>query len=160
MSRRIFLLKTSYKELYKSQKTFHVGDSGLDLFCVKDYTLKPNERTKIDTGVQCQSISFDDNNRETYHSYFLMSRSSISNTTLMMQTGMGLIDAGYTGIIYIPIINVSSTETVYIKKGDKLCQLVNGDLSPITVKLVDLLRQTSRSSNGFGSTNVLFKSKL
>jgi len=162
MSRK-FLLKIVGEEnldLYESHTTYHKGDAGLDLFIVKDEVILPGQTLLVDMGVQCQNRSFDwcvwhwlFGNFYKYHSYFLMPRSSISKTPLMMKNSLGLIDAGYLGNLKVPFYNTSS-EPFHIKRGQRYVQLVNGDLSSVSMELVQSHRDTTRGSGGFGSTGV------
>lgn len=144
--------------LYQNHSTFHDGDSGLDLFTIEDVTIQPGETKLVDLGIQCQSRSFSwcmfkwlKGEFYDYHSYWLMPRSSISKTPLLMRNSMGLIDKGYLGNIKAPFYNTSS-EPFTLQKGQRYVQLVNSDLSNISFKLVDSHRSTSRGAGGFGST--------
>lgn len=159
---KIFLIRVvenQNDDYYTNHKTYHKGDSGLDLFVMKDELINPGETVLVDMGVQCQSISksisllnwFLTGSLYTYNSYFLVPRSSIFKTPLMMKNSVGLIDAGYTGNIKAPLYNTSS-EPFYIKRGERYVQLVNGDLSPVKFKIVDQHRDTTRNTCGFGST--------
>jgi dUTP pyrophosphatase len=146
------------KDLYENHNTYHKGDAGLDLFVVEDTTILPGETVLVDMGIQCQSRSFDScvwhwlrGNFYKYHSYLLMPRSSISKTPLLMRNSVGLIDAGYLGNIKAPLYNTSS-EPFYLKRGQRYVQLVNGDLSPVSMEIVSEHRSTTRGSGGFGST--------
>jgi len=147
--------------LYKKHSTFHEGDAGVDLFIIEDISIKPQESKIIDLGIQCQSRSISwcpwnwtRGKFYKYHSYFLFPRSSISKTPLIMVNSIGLIDKGYIGNIKAPFLNTSSTTTFHLKKGDRYCQIVNGDLSDVHFKIVTKHRETSRGSDGFGSTGI------
>jgi len=156
-----FLIKvvdTANEELYTSHGTFHPGDAGLDLFVVEDTTILSGETKLVDLGVQCQSRSFSlcpwkwlRGNFYQYHSYWLMPRSSISKTPLIMRNSMGLIDGGYLGNLKAPMYNTSS-ESFTLKRGERYVQLVNGDLSGVHFALTKNHRNTQRGSGGFGST--------
>lgn len=161
--KRTFLLKVvedANQELYEYHDTYHKGDAGLDLFTVNDQTIEPGETVLVDMGVQCQSRSYSTclwnwlrGDIFKYHSYLLMPRSSIYKTPLIMKNSVGLIDSGYLGNIKAPLYNTSS-EPFHIQKGQRYVQLVNGDLSPVAMKIYTKHRATTRSSNGFGSTGV------
>lgn len=160
---REFLVKTvrdNIEFIYMNHSTYHEGDSGLDLFIVEDTKIAPGETVLVDLGVQCQSRSFSwcfwnwyKNGFYNYHSYFLIPRSSISKTPLLMRNSIGLIDSAYTGNLKAPLYNTSDTE-FNLNKGQRFVQLVNGDLSNVKFSLTNTLRDTSRGSNGFGSTGV------
>jgi dUTP pyrophosphatase len=155
---KLFLIRVNSEniDLYQNHKTYNKGDSGLDLFVIKDQLINPGETILVDFGIQCQNISkrffLDWFKLYKYNSYLLIPRSSISKTPLMMKNSIGLIDAGYTGNIKAPLYNTSS-EPFYIKRGERYVQLVNSDLSSIHFKLVNSHRNTTRNTGGFGSTN-------
>lgn len=157
---KTFLLQVedSNKVLYENHGTYHEGDSGLDLFIVEDVSIGPGETKLVDLGVKCQCRSFSFSPNDwfrgsfyKYWSYFLMPRSSISKTPLIMRNSIGLIDSGYKGNLKCPLFNTSN-EPVELKRGERYVQLVNCDLSAVKFKLVDTLRETSRGEGGFGST--------
>jgi len=164
MQTKKFLIKVVNPEdedLYKNHGTYHEGDSGLDLFIVNNQMIPPNETVLVDLGVKCQSVSYKKSfldcihlikKKITYNSYFLLPRSSISKTPLMMRNSMGLIDACYTGNLKVPLYNTSN-EPFYLKRGERYVQLIQADLSPITMELVSELRKTTRGTGGFGSTS-------
>lgn len=146
------------KSLYQNHTTFHDGDAGLDLFITEDVAIPPHSTVLVDLGVQCQSRSFDwciwhwlKGAFYRYHSYWLVPRSSIYKTPLIMQNSIGLIDRGYTGTLKVPLYNTSE-QFVKLQRGERYVQLVNGDLSSVHFTLVDSLRDTSRGAGGFGST--------
>lgn len=160
-NKRTFTLKIddeNVKQYYKNHSTFHEGDAGLDLFITEDISIEPGETKLIDFGVQCQSRSklpffcrLFCKDEYKYYSYWLVPRSSISKTTLIMRNSVGLIDEKYTGNIKAPLYNTSMTETCKLNKGQRIVQLVNGNLGDIRFEIVEELRQTSRTA-GFGST--------
>jgi dUTP pyrophosphatase len=160
---KTFLLKIVddiNNELYKNHNTYHKGDAGLDLFITEDYTIHPNETVLVDMGIRCQNRSIDPcvwnwlrGNFYKYHSYLLLPRSSISKTPLIMKNSIGLIDAGYLGNIKAPFYNTSS-EPFKIRRGERYVQLVNSNLSPVSMEIVNEHRNTTRGIGGFGSTGV------
>jgi len=161
MFSKTFLIKAMNENdsfFYSNHSTFHKGDSGLDVFIVNDQVIGPKETVLIDLGIQCQSRSFDPciwhwfkNEFYKYHSYILMPRSSIAKTPLMMKNSFGLIDSGYLGSLKIAFYNTSD-EPFTLSRGERYAQLVNSNLDPIFMKLVDKHRNTTRGSGGFGST--------
>ena len=158
---KTFLLKTKSEnniQLYKNHTTYHQGDSGLDLFIVNDQVIEPHETVLVDLGVHCQCRSLSacvwrwlTGNSYNYHSYYLMPRSSIYKTPLLMRNSIGLIDAGYLGSIKAPFYNTSD-RPFKLNRGDRYVQLVNSNLEPIKFKLVNELRKTERGEGGFEST--------
>lgn len=142
------------KDMYKNHRTYHAGDSGLDLFIVNDITIAPGEMKLVDLGIQCQlqSSVWYCPWKKKYHSYMMFPRSSISKTPLRLANSIGLCDAGYTGELKAPLYNTGNTP-FHLKKGDRYVQLVAPNLEPVEFEIVDIVRNTSRGAGGFGSTN-------
>ena len=119
----------------------HEYDGGLDLYAREDILIHPQERVSHDTGVHVAIPK----------GYVGM---ITSKSGLMQNEGItcrGTIDYGYTGSIRAVLFN-QSRENVYIRKGQKITQLV---VMPIIVPepvLVDKLEMTERGEGGFGST--------
>ena len=146
-------------DVYNNHSTYHEGDAGLDLFILKREVIKPGETKLIDLGIKCQNKEINYKFWEwvknktvyKYNSYFMMPRSSICKTPLIMHNSVGLIDGGYLGTLKIPMYNTSNKEFT-LNVGERYVQLVNYDLSPIKLKVVNKLRNTKRGENGIGST--------
>lgn len=163
MFQKTFLIRVTEQtnlELYNNHSTYHEGDAGLDLFITSDVEIKPGETKLVDLGIQCQSRSYTYNiwrwltgDFYDYHSYWLIPRSSLSKTPLLLRNSVGLIDKAYTGNIKAPLYNTSD-ESFFLKKGQRYLQLVNCDLSNIYFELVESHRETTRGEGGFGSTGV------
>jgi dUTP pyrophosphatase len=158
---RLFQIRVTdpqIKNFYENHSTFHDGDAGLDLFIKADITIPAHTSVLVNLGIQCQSRSVDwyvwhwcGGQFYKYHSYWLVPRSSISKTPLIMQNSIGLIDQGYTGNLKAPFYNTSD-QAFTLKRGERYVQLVNSDLSAVHFRLVENLRNTSRGHGGFGST--------
>ena len=129
--------------MYKNHKHFHQGDAGLDVYIVKDQTIKPWETTRIKLGISCENID--------KKAYFLMPRSSISKTPLRLANSVGLIDAGYRGEIMAAVDNIKDF-AYEVEIGQRLFQIVAMDGSAIHFELGDHLSETTRGADGFGST--------
>ena len=85
-------------------------------------------------------------------SYFVIPRSSISKTPLMLANSIGLIDAGYRGSIFAPVYNTSDSPYV-VHKGTKLFQVILPSLEHFDIEFVDSLSETERGDKGFGSSS-------
>jgi len=134
-------------ELYKNHGQVHNGDSGLDLFAVKDETIPAGETRLVKLGIKVSAR----NEAGMGLSWLLMPRSSISKTPLRLCNSIGLIDAGYRGEVMAAVGNIKSVDH-HIKKGDRLVQAVAFDGGPMNYELADELDETSRGEGGFGST--------
>ena len=135
---------------YTNHRTYHEGDSGLDLFFNEDITLESKETKIISLGIRCEA--FPTKEKEHNISYYLYPRSSISKTPIRMANSVGIIDAGYRGLICAAVDNTSD-EPYTIRAGQRLFQLCSPTLSPISFQLSNRLSDSSRGEDGFGSTN-------
>ena len=122
----------------------HDFDGGLDLYAVKDVWLRPCSAEFFDTGVHIAV--------PRGYVGFVKSRSGLMRKNKMKTDGT--IDADYTGSIGVTLFNHSRGD-VYIKRGDRIAQLV---IVPCLLPrqedlvLVDKLEETERGDGGFGST--------
>jgi len=119
----------------------HVEDAGLDLFSVMECVLKGGEARAISTGIQ---VAIPDG-----YVGLIWDKSGISLKNIHRLAGV--VDSGYRGEIKIVMTNLS-TEAFSIEKGMKIAQML---IQPvIKVKVVDseVLDETTRGENGFGST--------
>lgn len=169
------------RKLYQDHGTFHEGDSGLDLFVPEDTVLNAGDKMLLDLGIQCEMIKTKDG-KVSNVSYIMMPRSSISKTPLVEHNSLGLIDAKYRGNLKLALLypidekymnkfgkcimdgikeyfgdgkleEFSFPQEFYkMEKGTRLCQIIAPNLKPFNIKLVDKLSETSRGSDGFGST--------
>jgi len=135
-------------ELYKAHGQYHKGDSGLDLFCVRDETIPAGETRFVKLGIKVSAWAGSDN-----ISWLLMPRSSISKTPLRLCNSVGLIDAGYRGEVMAAVDNVKPFDH-HLKKGDRIVQAVAFSGRPLTFEVVESLDETTRGEGGFGSTTV------
>ena len=161
---KIKVLNHELEDLYKNPDHFHQGDSGFDLYTPEDVVVKLGETKFIDLQIQCEMTNEDSENI----GYQLYPRSSISKTPLMLHNSVGIIDAGYRGNIkaavrYIAterdLLAITNTDSCNysnytIKKGTRLFQLCKFTGEPFKIKLVNELSDSSRGSDGFGSTGV------
>lgn len=119
----------------------HSMDAGLDLYSPVDVMIKPQASAVIDTGVHVElppgSVGF------------LKSKSGLNVRHGIL--GEGVIDAGYIGSIRVKLYNHSG-ETYKIRRGDKITQLVILPVILPELEQVEMLEDTDRGANGFGST--------
>lgn len=120
------------------------GASGMDLSSIERVTLMPFERKLVPTGLAIQL--------EQGFEAQLRPRSGTSiKHGLTLINCVGTIDSDYTGEIFIPMINLSSTPYT-IEIGERVAQMVIARYTSVGVKIVDELDETERGSGGFGST--------
>ncbi|KAN0140014.1 dUTP diphosphatase [Lactarius tabidus] len=69
----------------------------------------------------------------------------------MIDTGAGVIDADYRGVLYVLLFNHSDADFT-VEEGDRVAQLVIERIDTPSVVEVDDLEATLRGEGGFGST--------
>lgn len=128
----------------------HEDDAGWDIYSPVDMVVPARKVTNgelteksvgIDTGVH---IAIP-------RGYCGMLKSKSGLNVKFGLTGEGVIDSGYRGSICTKLYN-DSTHDYYIKRGDKITQLVIMPINMDTLELVDELDDTERGINGFGSS--------
>lgn len=83
--------------------------------------------------------------------FWLMPRSSIYKSGLMMANSLGVIDKSYRGELKAPVWSMTANSDV--ARGDRLFQIVAPDMGWIrNVRIVDSMPETERGAGGFGST--------
>lgn len=119
----------------------HTWDAGLDLYATVDCVIGVGNRHTFDTGVHVQIP-------EGYVG-FIKSKSG-----LMVKHGLvtdGTIDSHYNGSVRVCLFNNGLIEYP-VHAGDKIAQLVIVPCLLPRLELVDILEETDRCDNGFGST--------
>lgn len=119
----------------------HSMDAGLDLYSPVDVMIMPQASAVIDTGVH---VALPEGSVG-----FLKSKSGLNIKHGIL--GEGVIDAGYTGSIRVKLYNHGS-DPYCIQRGDKITQLVILPVMLLDLKQVEMLEDTDRGANGFGST--------
>jgi dUTP pyrophosphatase len=150
----IKILDESMKSYYEGVVTKHLigtksltPDAGVDVFAKENLVVEAFKVSFIKTGIAATSVIGNNN-----LPYWLLPRSSISKTPLMMANSVGIIDSGYRGELMCAVRNMSN-EPYTVERGTRLFQIVSNDmLSFKNVEFVEDLDDTSRGSGGFGST--------
>lgn len=128
-------------------------NAGIDLYVPKDVVFAPGERKMVSMGVSAVIV---DGQTKSPQNYWMLPRSSISKTGLMMMNSVGVIDKSYRGELIAALWNTTGSE-VTVSKGQRLVQLVARDMGDIVqVSCVSSLDSFSseRGSGGFGSTGI------
>lgn len=153
------MLDLYFKPLNKKSKKpiqAHESDAGWDLFSTEDIEIPPKvKQVKVSTGVAVQGRFVDPEDEKKWKIEFKIEGASGNAAKLGLQPIGGVVDQGYTGEIGVILTN-NSNETVEIKAGRKIAQLVPLCIPKInSVKYLgvnDEFEQTDRGSAGFGST--------
>ena len=145
------LANENIKKYYEELQLNHLGDSGIDLYNDSEIIVKPFKVGTVNFNIKCEMIDLENN---TYTSYYLVPRSSISKTNFQLANSIGIIDAGYRGDIMAKIRNFDPENNSLLSKGTYF-QIISPDLKPIKINLVESLSNTTRNESGFGSTTLL-----
>ena len=95
----------------------HDGDAGVDLYSSEDVELEPGRRALVPTGI---AVAIPHGMVGLVHP-----RSGLAaRVGLSIVNSPGTIDAGYRGEIKVALINLDPDETIAIKRGDRIAQLV------------------------------------
>ncbi len=123
------------------------GDAGLDLRSRVDIQIEPGHRVLVPTGV---AVAIPQG-----YAGFVQPRSGLAlKKGLTIVNTPGLIDSGYRGELGVIALNTDLEETVDIKKGDRIAQLVILAVPKVELVVVDELDSTDRGDTGFGSSGV------
>ncbi len=108
--------------------------------------LKPLERALISTGLYIElPVGYEAQIRP---------RSGLAlKKGISVLSTPGTIDADYRGEIGVILINISN-EKVTIENGERICQMVIAKHEQAELIRVDVLNETDRGAEGFGSTGI------
>lgn len=127
-------------------KYAHYNDAGMDLYSTSKLTIKPGEIKLVNTGI---AINLPDG----YEAQIRAKSGLALNHGISLVNGIGTIDAGYRGEYKVIITNLSDKD-YEVEIGSKIAQLVICPVLHIDVEEVTSLDDTSRNTNGFGSTGL------
>ncbi len=111
-----------------------------------DVTLAPSEIKLIPTGVSV----------EIPHGYEAQIR---PRSGLALKHGLtlvntpGTIDSDYRGVISLILVNLGK-EPFVIRRGQRLAQMVIGEVVQAKIQIAEELNETARAHGGFGHTGV------
>lgn len=130
----------------KLPKYEHHDDSGADIYSLEECNLEPLQRAAIATGISVEiPVGFEIQVRPK-------SGLALNHGITVLNTP-GTIDAGYRGEIKVILINLGS-ESVLIRKGQKIAQIVVTPIEKVDfVEVMDLV-DSARGIGGFGSTGL------
>lgn len=123
----------------------HPGDAGADLRTSVDVELAPGERALVPTGI---AIALPTGFVALVHP-----RSGLAaRHGLSIVNTPGTIDEGYRGEIKVLLINHDPRETIALRRGDRVAQLVIQRVERARFVEVETLPESVRGDGGYGST--------
>ena len=118
--------------------------AGLDLYCVRRYTVPSRGQCLINTGIQ---IILPDN---CYGHIAPRSGLALNHS---LHVGAGVIDSDYRGEVQVLLFNLSS-RTCLIESGQCIAQLIcECIIRPDVIQVDQISDDTERGAEGFGSTD-------
>ena len=131
--------KDSIIPSYKS-----IGASGFDFHSIEELEIMPKSILPVRTGLAFE-IPLE-------YEMQIRPRSGLAlNHGISVLNTPGTIDSDYRGEIIIILINFSNKPFV-INKGQRIAQGVIANVCRVNFEITDILNDTSRGINGFGST--------
>ncbi|VDC06160.1 unnamed protein product [Peniophora sp. CBMAI 1063] len=116
--------------------------AGYDLYSAEEKTIPARGKALVDTQI---SIAVP---AGTYGR--VAPRSGLASK-FMIDTGAGVIDADYRGVVFVLLFNLSDQDFT-VKEGDRIAQLIIEKIQTPEVLEVQDLDATLRGAGGFGST--------
>ena len=123
------------------------NSAGIDLRSVEDLVLRPGERYAVDTGIKIEMPCGYEAQVRPRSGLAIKKGITVLNTP-------GTIDSDYRGEIKVILINLSN-EDFYVKKGERIAQLVFKKVEQpnfIEVSSETELEDSQRGEGGLGST--------
>lgn len=145
-------MKLEVKKLVQSAKLPTAptnGDAGIDLYLLND-TLVTNESQLVATGI---AVAIPEG-----HVGLVVPRSSTGvKLGIFLSNSVGVIDSQYRGELKLPLVTRKFGETVSLKAGDKIAQLLIIECPSTRAIIVEKeeLSETVRGTGGFGSTGAV-----
>jgi len=123
----------------------HPGDAGCDLYAAADVELGPGQREVVGTGV---AIALP-----AGYAGFVHPRSGLAaEHGVTIVNAPGTVDAGYRGEIKIIVLNTDAEHAVWLRRGDRIAQLVIQRVEIPAFLEVEILPGSQRGAGGHGST--------
>lgn len=125
----------------------HEGDAGIDLRSTIDCVIEPFERFVVPTGVAFAIP-------EGYAGLVIPRSGLAAKHGVSIVNAPGLIDSGYRGEIKVVLINLDAKKPFEIKTGDRIAQIMFTPYAQACLEQQATLDETSRGTDGFGSSGV------
>ena len=122
------------------------GSSGMDIaaYIEKEVIINPGEKALIPTGF---SLSIP----QGYEVQIRPRSGLAAKKGVTVLNTPGTIDSDYRGEIKVILINLSK-DKFFVKKGERIAQMVVCPIQQVIIEEVNELSETNRGIGGFGST--------
>jgi dUTP pyrophosphatase len=120
------------------------GSAGLDLYADTDMLVTSGACVTVGTGIAVEIPA--------RHVGLLFIRSSLGRAGITLANSVGVIDADFRGQIQLLLTYTAGNGGQFIRRGDKIAQLVIMPYLPVELIEADALSDTDRGQGGFGST--------
>ena len=119
------------------------GDACMDMYSVEDTTIEPNSTEVVSTGIALEiPIGFEG---------IVRGRSGLASKGIHVH--IGTIESSYRGDIGIIITNTTN-KPFSINRGDRIAQFTVKPVNNILMEESEVLSETERGANGFGSSGI------
>ena len=123
----------------------HAGDAGCDLVTTVDALVPPGERVVLPTGI---ALALPEG-----YAAFVHPRSGLAaNHGVGIVNSPGTIDAGYRGEVKVILVNHDRSESVRLRRLDRVAQLVVQRVEQVSWRETGALPDSDRGEGGHGST--------
>jgi len=120
------------------------GDTGYDIFAVEDKFIPEKCSAVVETGIKVAYIS-------PGYWFRVEARGGLSFKFGIIPH-FGVVDNGYTGSLGVKLYN-HSNDSYFVKKGDKIAQLVVYQIIEPEISWAEEAHETLRGEKGFGSSD-------
>lgn len=127
----------------------HHNDAGFDLSTKMPVIIYPGETILVPTGYYPDEQDIPDGAVG-----LVFARSSLNKKGLLLANGVGVIDAGYEGEVFVPLWNMSRDTLVVLEERERIAQIVIVKLEGTSALYAQppVHVDKERGSGGFGST--------
>ena len=127
----------------------HHNDAGFDLSTKMPVIIYPGETIIVPTGYYPDKHDIPDGAVG-----LVFARSSLNKKGLLLANGVGVIDAGYEGEVFVPLWNMSRDTPVVLEEHERIAQIVIVKLEDMSALYAQLPVHVGkeRGEGGFGST--------
>ncbi|MBT3416747.1 dUTP diphosphatase [Candidatus Woesearchaeota archaeon] len=142
-------MKIKFQKIHEDAiipKYAKLGDAGMDVTSVENYSINPGEHVLVKTGLKMELP-------EGYEAQVRPRSGLALKHKITVLNSPGTIDSGYRGEAGVILMN-HGKEVFSISKGDRIAQFVIAKHESPEVEEVESLEDSERGEGGFGSTGL------